>query len=194
METLRRFKASSYAVSIIYIIVGLIMLLNPDFVSSAVSYVIGALMIIYGIIYSISLYQKREIEIYGKFDLLAGIMCISFGLFLIFNPNILNALLPFCTGIILLMDAIRFIISGFKLRKYGFRTWGINFVVGFIFLGFSIFIIAKSQEISLLILRFIGAALVIDAILDFITEICYRRAEKKVPEKYDVIEAQIEED
>ena len=193
METLRKFKASSYAVSIIYIIVGLIMLLNPDFVSSAVSYVIGALMVVYGIIYSISLYQKREIEIYGKFDFIAGIMCISFGLFLIFNPNILNALLPFCTGIILLMDAIRFIISGIKLKKFGFRIWCVNFVIGFIFLGFSIFIIAKSQEISLLILRFIGASLVIDAVLDFVTEICYRKTEKKKSDKYEVIEAQIEE-
>ena len=58
MDTLKKFKASSYAVSIIYIIVGLIMLLNPSFVSDAVNYVIGALITIYGIIYSVSLYQK----------------------------------------------------------------------------------------------------------------------------------------
>ena len=73
MEALKRFKTSTYAVSIIYIIVGLIMLLNPNFVSDAVNYVIGVLIIIYGIIYSISLYQKRDVEIYGKFDFLAGI-------------------------------------------------------------------------------------------------------------------------
>ena len=78
METLRKFRASSYAVSIIYIIVGLIMLLNPNFVNDAVNYVIGVLIIIYGIIYTISLYQKRDIEVPSKFDFVAGIVCVSF--------------------------------------------------------------------------------------------------------------------
>ena len=192
METLKKFRASSYAVSIIYIIVGLIMLLNPNFISDAVNYVIGVLIIIYGIIYSISLYQKRDIEIYGKFDFIAGIMCISFGLFLIVYPDILVALIPFCTGIIILMDAIRFIVNSFKLRKLNFRSWIVNLIVGIVFLSFSIFIIVKAKNISLLLLRFIGGFLIVDAILDFFTDIRFRMIEKKV-EKYEVVEAQIEE-
>ena len=192
MDTLKKFKASSYAVSIIYIIVGLIMLLNPSFVSDAVNYVIGALITIYGIIYSVSLYQKWDMEIYGKFDFLAGVMCISFGLFLIFNPDRLVALIPFCTGIIILMDAIRFIVNSFRLKKVGYGSWIINFVIGLIFLGFSIFIIIKAKDISLLLLRFIGAFLIIDALLDFFTEVRFRKMEKKA-KKYEVIEAQIEE-
>ena len=192
METLKKFKASSYAVSIIYVIVGLIMLLNPNFISDAVNYVIGVLIIIYGIIYSISLYQKREVEIYGKFDFIAGIMCISFGLFLIVYPDILVALIPFCTGIIILMDAIRFIVNSIRLKKYEYRSWIVNLVIGIIFLGFSIFIIVNAKNISLLLLRFIGAFLIIDAILDFFTEIRFRKMEPKI-EKYEVVEAQIEE-
>ena len=193
METLKKFKASSYAVSIIYIIVGLIMLLNPSFVSDAVNYVIGVLIVIYGVIYSISLYQKKDVEIYGKFDFVAGIVCISFGLFLIFNPDMLVSLIPFCTGIILLMDAIRFIVNSFRLKKLGFGSWSVNLIVGIIFLGFSIFIIINAKSISLLVLRFIGAFLIIDALLDFFTEMRFRRFEKKNVKKYEVIEAQIEE-
>ncbi len=192
MDTLKKFKASSYAVSIIYIIVGLIMILNPNFVMDAVNYVIGILIIIYGVIYSISLYQKRDIEIYGKFDFVAGIMCISFGLFLIFNPDVLVSLIPFCTGIIILMDAIRFIVNSFKLKKLDYKSWTINLIVGLVFLGFSIFIIIKAKNISLLMLRFIGGFLIVDALLDFFTELRFRRREKK-PEKFEVIEAQIEE-
>lgn len=192
METLKKFRASSYAVMIVYIIAGLIMLLNPGFVSDAVNYVIGVLVIIYGVIYSISLYQKREIEMYGKFDFLAGIICVSFGLFLILNPDTLGSLIPFCGGVILLMDAIRFIINSFKLKKLFYRSWIVNLIIGLIFLAFAILIIIKAKDISLLLIRFIGAFLIIDAVLDFFTEIRFRKCEKKV-EKYEVIEAQIEE-
>lgn len=192
MDTFRKFKASSYAVSIVYIIVGLIMLLNPGFISDAVNYVVGVLVMIYGIIYSISIYQKRNTEMYGKFDLLAGIICISFGLFLILNPDILVSLIPFCTGVILFMDAISFIVNSIALKKLGFRSWILNLIVGIIFLGFALFIIIKAKEISLLLIRFIGGFLIVDALLDFFTVMRFKKREKK-PEKYEVIEAQIEE-
>ena len=192
METFKKFKASSYAVSIVYIIVGLIMLLNPDFISDAVNYIIGVLVIIYGVIYSISIYQKRETEMYGKFDLLAGILCISFGLFLILNPDILVSLIPFCTGVILFMDAISFIVNSFALKKLGFRSWILNLIVGIIFLGFSLFIIIKAKEITFLLIRFIGGFLIVDALLDFFTVLRFKKREKKI-EKYEVIEAQTEE-
>ncbi len=192
MEVIRKFRTSSYAVSIIYVIVGLIMLLNPSFISDAVNYVIGILVIMYGVIYSISLYQKKDLEMYGKFDFLAGVICISFGLFLILNPDTLGSLIPFCTGVIILMDAIRFIINGVRLKKLEYRSWMINLVVGLVFLIFSIFIIMKAKEISFLLIRFIGIFLMIDAILDFFTEIRFKKSLKKQG-KYEVIEAQIEE-
>ena len=192
MEALKKFRTSSYAVSIIYIIVGLIMLLNPSFISDAVNYVIGILVIIYGVIYSVTLYQKKEIEMYGKFDFLAGIICISFGLFLILNPSTLGSLIPFCAGVIILMDAIRFIINSIRLKKLNYKSWIINLIVGLIFLGFSIAIIVKAKEISFLLIRFIGAFLIIDAILDFFTDLRFRKNEKGLI-KQEIVEAQIEE-
>lgn len=191
METLRKFRASSYAVSIVYIIVGLIMLLNPNFISDAVNYVIGVLVIIYGIIYSVTLYQKKDTEIYGKFDFLAGIICISFGLFLILNPDILVSLIPFCTGVIIFMDAIRFVVNSIKLKKLNYRSWIVNFIVGLIFLTFAIYIIINAKNISYLLIRFIGGFLIVDAILDFFTIIRLRNNEKTTSLK--VIEAEIEE-
>ena len=191
METLRKFKASSCAVSIVYIIVGLIMLLNPSFISDAVNYVIGILVIIYGVIYSISLYQKRNVEVTGKFDFLAGIICISFGLFLIVNPDILVSLIPFCTGVIIFMDAISFIFNSIKLKKYGFKSWIVNLIIGLVFLTFSIYIIVNAKNISYLLIRFIGGFLIVDALLDFFTVIRLKKCMKTT--SLEVIEAEIKE-
>ena len=190
METLKKFRTSSYAVSIVYIIVGLIMLLNPSFISDAVNYVIGILVIIYGLIYSITIYQKKDTEVYGKFDFLAGIICISFGLFLILNPDILVSLIPFCAGVIIFMDAIRFIVNSIKLKKLDYKSWVINFVIGLVFLTFAIYIIINAKNISYLLIRFIGGFLIVDAILDFLT---INRLNKKETTNLKVIEAQIEE-
>ncbi len=191
MDVLRKFRASSYAVSIVYIIVGLIMLLNPDFISHAVNYVIGVLVIIYGVFYTVSIYQKKESGLYSKFDLLAGIICISFGLFLILNPDMLVSLIPFCTGVVLFMDAISFIINSIALKKMESKTWYINLVFGIIFLGFSIFVMVTAKNISLLLVRFIGGFLIVDALLDFLTVIRLNKGKKIT--SYQVVEAETKE-
>ena len=123
---------------------------------------------------------------YSKFDLLAGIICISFGLFLILNPDMLVSLIPFCTGVVLFMDAISFIVNSFALKK-----WAVNLVIGIIFLGFSIFVMITAKNISLLLIRFIGGFLIVDALLDFLTVIRLNKS-KKI-ETYSVVEAEVKE-
>lgn len=189
MEILKKFRASSYAVSIIYIIVGIIMLLNPSFISHAVNYVIGVLVIIYGLIYSVSLYQKGVGELHGSFDFLAGIICISFGLFLILYPEVLFSLIPFCTGVIIFMDAVRFIFNSITLKRLNFQIWKLYIIMGVSFLIFSIVVIVNAKSISFLLIRIIGGFLIIDAILDvFLTT---KLRNKEVNQK--VIEASVSE-
>ena len=169
------------------------MLLNPKFVCDAVNYIIGSLVMLYGIIYLINLYQQREFELFNKFNFLAGVMCISFGVFLILNSNVLMSLIPFCSGVIIFIDAIYQIRNSISLKSLGNRHWWINLVVGLLFLGFAIFIMAKSENISQLVIQFIGAILIIDAIMDFYTYFMLKKGSKdmKVTKAVKVIEAEV---
>ena len=193
MSIIKKFKNYSFAVSILYIVVGLIMLLNPKFVCDAVNYIIGSLVMLYGIIYLINLYQQREFELFNKINFLAGVMCISFGVFLILNSNVLMSLIPFCSGVIIFIDAIYQIRNSISLKSLGNRHWWINLVVGLLFLGFAIFIMAKSENISQLVIQFIGAILIVDAIMDFYTYFMLKKGSKdmKVTKAVKVIEAEV---
>lgn len=183
MEVLKKLKRSAYFVSIVYIIIGLIMLLNPTFVRNAVNYIMGVIAILYGLVYSISLYQKKGTELYSKFDLLGGILCISFGLFLIVNPDILVSLIPFCAGVILFMDAITMVERSRRLKKLGFIRWWINLVFSLAYLGFAVFIIVNAKSISDLLIRIIGGFLIFDALDDFIiTMILSKKVEEEIKE------------
>jgi uncharacterized membrane protein HdeD (DUF308 family) len=179
MEALKKLKSSAYSVSIVYIIVGIIMLLNPSFIGSAVNYILGVLVIIYGLIYSITVYQKKE-GVYDKFDLLAGVICISFGIFLIINKDVLLSLIPFCMGIIILMDAITGIIRSLRLKKTGLTRWYIILIINLIFLGFAVYIIVNANAITELLIRFIGGFLIVDAIMDFFLSIRFSKRNENV--------------
>lgn len=178
MEVINKFKRSAYFVSIIYIIIGLIMLLNPIFVRNAVNYIMGIFAILYGVIYIISLYQKKDSEVFSKFNLLGGILCVSFGLFLIVNPEVLFSLIPFCAGVIIFMDALTLIYQSISLKRLNVKKWWINLIISLLFLGFAIFIIFNAKDISDLLIRIIGLFLIMDAITDLvITYIISKRFE-----------------
>ena len=168
MEVINKLKRSAYFVSIIYIIIGLIMLLNPIFVRNAVNYIMGVFAILYGFVYIISLYQKRNTELFSKFDLLGGILCISFGLFLIVNPNILFSLIPFCAGVIIFMDSITLIYQSISLKRLDVSKWWINLIISLTFLIFAIYIIVNANAITDLLIRIIGLFLILDAVTDFV--------------------------
>lgn len=147
---------------------GLIMLLNPGFVRDAVNYIIGIMAIIYGLIYTISVYQKKETEFYSKFNLLGGILCLSFGLFLILNPDVLISLIPFCAGVIMFMDAVTFMFNSFSLKKFNVNKWWISLVISIILVSFSVYIMVNAKNITDLLIRFIGGFFVFDALTDII--------------------------
>lgn len=168
MEVIKKLKRSAYFVSLIYIIIGLIMLLNPIFVRNAVNYIMGVFAILYGFVYIISLYQKRNTELFSKFDLLGGILCISFGLFLIVNPNILFSLIPFCAGVIIFMDSITLIYQSISLKRLDVSKWWINLIISLTFLIFAIYIIVNANAITDLLIRIIGLFLILDAVTDFV--------------------------
>jgi len=178
MNVLKKIKSYYFAVSILYIVIGLIMLLNPKFVCDAVNYIIGALVMLYGIVYLVSLYQQREFELLNKFNFLAGVMCISFGVFLILNSSVLMSLIPFCAGVIIFIDAIYQLRHSLSLKQLGHKYWYINLAVGIFFLVFAIFIMARSENITQLLIRFIGGTLILDAIMDFYTYFALRKFNK----------------
>ena len=168
MEVINKLKRSAYFVSVIYIIIGLIMLLNPIFVRNAVNYIMGVFAILYGVIYVITLYQKKDTEVFSRFNLLGGILCVSFGLFLIVNPEVLFSLIPFCAGVIIFMDSLTLIYQSISLKRLDVNKWWINLIISLVFLFFAIYIILNARDISDLLIRIIGVFLIIDAITDLV--------------------------
>lgn len=182
---------SFYAVSmaIIYVVIGILMLVSPKFICDAVNYIIGAFIIIVGLTYLFKLLQDKNIREFSKLELLIGFFAIGFGIFLIINSNLLVSILPLAAGIIILIDALSQISSGFKLKKCGNKTWYINILVGVLFLSFAIFVIINAKETSYLIVKLIGAVLMLDGLFEMIN---FLRMKPYEQTSVKVIEAEIE--
>ena len=66
------------------------------------------------------------------------------------------------------MDALTLIYQSISLKRLEVNKWWIYLIISLIFLGFSIYIIIHAKEISDLLIRIIGAFLIVDAGIDLI--------------------------
>ncbi|MBQ4634241.1 MAG: DUF308 domain-containing protein [Bacilli bacterium] len=180
MEIIKKLKTYTFLVSIFYIIMGLIMLLNPKFICDAVNYIVGILILIYGIIYIAKFLSKNDFNNLSKFNLLAGLLCIVFGAYILLNPTVLLSIIPFATGMLILLDGFGKLKNAIDLKKVGYLRWWISLVISILFIGLGIYMVFQSFKVTELVVRIIGGILIIDALSDVWTYFCYKKYSKKI--------------
>ena len=100
-ETFRSIRFHLLLAALGYIAVGAVMLFIPDQFLAVVCYVIGALLIAYGVIGMLMCWKDRTIRMAKIF---IGILAIAVGIFVIAQPKAFTAVLPIIFGLILLLD------------------------------------------------------------------------------------------
>ena len=180
MDIFKKLKTYTFLVSILYVIMGLIMLLNPKFVCDAVNYIVGILILLYGVIYIVKFLSKNDFNNLSKFNLLAGLLCIVFGVYILLNPTVLLSIIPFAAGMLILLDGFGKLKSALDLKKIGYIKWWVSLIFSLLFIGLGIYMVFQSFKVTELVVRIIGGVLIVDALSDIWTYFCYKKCSKKI--------------
>ncbi len=180
MESLNKIRNYTFLLTFLYGVIGIIMIINPGFIFDMVNYVMGFFIIIYGIIYLVNLLIKKSEFTINRFNILVGVICISFGVFILLNKSLLTSLIPFCFSILIFVDAIYQLANAIRLKRYNASKWWINLIIAIIFILFAVFVMIYASKINDLIVRFIGVILVIDVIFDIYSMIRIGRIVNKM--------------
>lgn len=116
---LKSIRNSIILMSLLYIIVGVVLLIFPTIALGIASMIIGAVTLIYGLIRLIS-YAKTKLS---QFDLFIGILLAAAGIFLLICPQFLVRLIPIALGAYILVDSISAIKRALDLKALGFGNW-----------------------------------------------------------------------
>lgn len=164
-ETFRSIRFHLLLAALGYIAVGAVMLFIPDKFLAVVCYVIGALLIAYGIIGMLMCWKDRTIRIVKIF---IGILAIAVGIFVIAQPKAFSAVLPIIFGLILLLDGVLNLRHGIGLKKFGDPGYLTVIIIGVITVLFSAVILMHPYGTARFTLRLIGIALIYSGISDFL--------------------------
>lgn len=180
MEFLKEIKSTLFIMSGLYIVIGLIMLIAPTFVTNAVCYLIGTLCLILG---GLGIYIYISSEVYGPLAytiLVIAIAMIVLGIFVIVDPISFASMIPFVMGIVLVIDAFTKLQSASSLKRYNYEKWWTVLIAALLIFIFGLILILNPFETITLFIRILGVFLIIDAVSSFMTAISYGKIEKAI--------------
>lgn len=167
-KILRKTGLISIMESIVFIIIGAILVWKADLAVKVISYIIGTVFIIIGVAKVIKYFSiyKKQYELYN-YELIYGLMTIVIGIITIYYCNTIETILRIVIGIwIIYSSFIKFGLA-LKMKEVGVRLWVHSLILAVIMLICGLYVILNSGTI----IATIGVCMIIYSIIDIIEDV-----------------------
>ena len=136
------FQKAMLIASVIYLVIGLLLIVWPDAARQIIIYAIGAAALLYGGYRIVDFFVRKE-HLSGTIQLgvALGIACLMLGLFLIFKADAVVALLAAIIGVAVIVDSVLRLQIALNLRHNGARNWVFLLVTALVTLAFGILLL-----------------------------------------------------
>lgn len=173
MEFIKKKFKSMYRTSIIFSIilflVGLFLLMKPEITLHAISYFVGIVLIIWGIIPIITFFSNKDKENYLEFSFICGVFSLLFGIIVMINPNIIGSIIPFLIGTWMIINGIIKLSYALTINKESSATSSI--IISVIILICGLLLIFNPFGGAIMLTKLIGIFVIVYSVLDLIE--CY---------------------
>ncbi len=162
MKEVKEFRRSYIFVSALYVVLGVVLLIWPTTSVRMICYGLGLAMVVLGFTYGIIYFTKENLNSFLQMDLVIGIICLAFGVFILLNPTFLASVLPFAMGIILLLGAVVKLQSAFNMKRLNFRRWYIVLIFALVIVALGIVLLCNPFAQEHYMILYIGICLILD--------------------------------
>lgn len=156
---------SSILMSIILLIVGICLFINPAEMVKFITYIIGVIFVIFGTIKLYDYYKEKKVS---SIQLTLGITAIIIGIITMFCNGVIEFAIRLVMGGYILANGINKLIVALNSKTYNDKWIGLIIVAGLLIIG-GLYIILKSN----IVLSTIGLVLIIYSAIDIISYIMY---------------------
>lgn len=180
MKEVKQFSKSYIFISALYVVLGVVLVAWPTVSVRVICYGLAVAMIVIGISYGILYFTKDNLQGFLQMDLVIGIVCLAFGVFILLNPTFLGSVLPFAMGIILLLGAVVKIQSSINMRRLHFRRWYVVLVCALILVALGVVLLCNLFAQERYMILYIGLCLVFDGVTNLTSLFCIETRVKKL--------------
>ena len=166
--------------SIAYIVLGVFMVIKSQAVANGINDVFGVIMLIYGVINIIVFFINKDADENLFLELATGVIAIGLGVFSLVAQDLMQRILFYAIGGVLLIDALVNIKRAVNLRYLGFPRWNIFLIAAIIGVLLGILCIVFYTVIPQSVVVFFGVSLIYEGVSSLIILILDARVRKRI--------------
>ena len=170
---LKSIRNSLILSSLLYVILGLVMLLMPALSLGFACLLIGGVTVFYGVVRIVA-YVRGGVN-GDKLDLFVGILLVLLGLFLLVWTRFLVTLIPLMLGIYILVDSFTALKKSLDMKALGFGRWWISCLVAVILAICGLVMIFDPFATVEALVMFIGLGFLFDGVYTLVNTLLYER-------------------
>ena len=184
---MKKLKGNGLLSAILISLGGIILIIWPGIIADIIANIIAAGVGIIGLVYVIQYCLKdMSKDVYRK-DLTIGLVLITFGIILFLNKSIVQNIIPFILGIIVLISGINKVQNAIDLLRLKANNWAVILVFAVINVAFGIILLVQPAWIVKSFFRIIGFALLYSGISDLVAYGVFTKGVGKYTESSDEI-------
>lgn len=166
MKTLKAFQVRSVLISILYILMGVVLVVFPDTIAGLIAYIFAILILLLGIFF-VTLYVREEaFAISQRKNLTGGLILVVAAVYCLINIEFLISIIPTVMGLVVILNGLGKLQNAFDL----FRTKNEGGLIILIFAlavtAFGVILLINPFEAVKLFYILVGVALLIAGITD----------------------------
>lgn len=169
VDFLKKNAMLSIISSVLFLVLGIIVVLYPDAIMTFISYVLGIAFILIGMIKMVSCFTNKDHRNGYHLELIFGLIVIGAGIFVITCGNTIGALFRIIVGIWIVYNGMISFMTSFQLKRIGLRIWPLLLMMSIIMIIAGGYVIVNSGALIISI----GAIMIIYAIMDLIESIFF---------------------
>lgn len=170
---IKGFKWDTVLSSVLYVIVGTLLVIFPISVIKSLCYAIAIIIMAIGIIKIISFLLKEQQEGFTRTGLISGIIFVIIGAFIAIRSKTIISIIPFILGILILFSGISKLQYTMQLRKYSDEKNSIMLITSIINVILGIVLAFNPFRAARVMLIILGICMIITGLSDLVSAIYF---------------------
>lgn len=181
-KLMKSFYKSSLLTSILLLVVGILLLFKSNDTIMALSYILGCILIVLGIIAIVNFFRESSMNAFNDLNIVYGIVTIILGVLIITSPTAIATFIPFVVGLGILISSSIKLAYSIELKNEEDDLWRSTLIMSAIGALCGVLILFNPFKTSVIVFKIIGLFIIIYAVLDIISILQIRKDFKKVKE------------
>lgn len=167
----RKYSITSILMSVLFVIVGIIMMVFPSIIVS-IMIMLGIILIIIGAFTIINSFRdKSEFSGYS-YDFALGVTSLIFGIIMVANPKLLISVFPLLLGIWIIFQSLLKLQLSIKVKNAGGTSWPFILIVSILTTILGVLLVINPFGAVETIIALLGIFTICYGIADIIETIC----------------------